>query len=101
MRVPLDEPPASDTDLTSAVSPELVGAAPALSAARSRHCWGWLGNYLLQAVWQEFRRLLALLIGLGGLFVLLAAITTLSDPSVRSSGVDVPVACVALVLGSG
>jgi len=94
-QVPLDQPPTTETKSEPITSPAV--APP--SWARSRA--GWISSSLLLWVRAVLRGLLVLVLGLGGLFVVLAAITTLTDPGVRASSTDVPIAWAALVIGVG
>jgi len=95
--VPIDQPPTTETKREPIPSPSPVVASP----SRTRPRTGWTSSRLLLRVRAGLRHLLALVLGLGGLVVLLAAITTLSAPKVRATSADVSIAWVALVLGVG
>ncbi len=88
-----DKPRSAGTDLTTGTLPE---PTPTVQLRRS----SWFSGGVLQVLRAVLRGLLALVLGLGGLVVVLSAITTLTDPSVRASNADVPIAWVALVLGA-
>jgi len=88
-----DKSRTAGADLTTGTLPE---PAPTVQLRRSH----WLSGSVLQVLRAVLRGLLALALGLGGLAVVLSAITTLSTPEVRASSADVPIAWVALVLGA-